>query len=143
MNGHGIGTNLSNIQFQSKPFEILVPSEATMYLGRVFSFQQTRDRELRNSINRAWAKFAIYRANSLAVTMTSTKQCNSSSQVSHSVHIALWMLLLDSDLETRSNGSHSATEDDEEHCRNEEASNMRTGWKIGRSGFTDPPRQQN
>ena len=29
-----------------------------MYLGRVFSFQQTHDRELRNRINKAWAVLA-------------------------------------------------------------------------------------
>ena len=33
-----------------------------MYLGRLFSFEQTHDQELQNRKNKAWAKFAVFRS---------------------------------------------------------------------------------
>ena len=46
---------------RGKSFEVLGPSDSTMYLGRLFCFGQTHDREIQNRMNKAWAKFAIYR----------------------------------------------------------------------------------
>ena len=40
---------------------MLKPEAATMYLGRLFSFRETHDMELRSRVSKAWAKFAIYR----------------------------------------------------------------------------------
>ena len=60
-NGQGNGTLSSDIRIRRKSFEVLGPSAATMYLGRLFSFGQTHDREIQNRVNKAWAKFAVFR----------------------------------------------------------------------------------
>ena len=36
--------------------------DSTMYLGRLFSFNQTHDTELRNRVGKAWARFALFEA---------------------------------------------------------------------------------
>ena len=60
-NGQGETNHTTSTRVQGKSFEVLPPSGSTMYLGRLFSFEQTHDRELQNRKNKAWAKFAVFR----------------------------------------------------------------------------------
>jgi hypothetical protein len=61
-NGHGERVAAKETSVQCRPFEILDEGGSTMYLGRLFSFFKTHDVELKNRINKCWAKFAMFRS---------------------------------------------------------------------------------
>ena len=42
-NGQGTSPDIKETQIRSRAFEILPPDGATMYLGRLFSFESTHD----------------------------------------------------------------------------------------------------
>ena len=61
-NGQGVASDLAKVKIRGRFFEVLGPTSSTMYLGRLFSFEQTHDREIRNRITKAWAKFSVFRS---------------------------------------------------------------------------------
>jgi len=60
-NGQGQGTTAKNLFVNRRQFEILGSSDSTMYLGRLFSFRSSQDVELKNRVDKAWAKFGMFR----------------------------------------------------------------------------------
>ena len=60
-NGHGSQPNMRPTKIAGMSFEILHKDESSMYLGRLFNFGDTHDVELKHRVDRAWAKFAVYR----------------------------------------------------------------------------------
>ena len=61
-NGQGLASELAKVKIRGRLFNVLGPASSTMYLGRLFSFEQTHDREIKNRITKAWAKFAVFRS---------------------------------------------------------------------------------
>jgi len=61
-NGQGLAADPGKTRIRGKCFEVLGPSSSTMYLGRLFSFEQTHDREIQNRITKAWRKFAVFKS---------------------------------------------------------------------------------
>ena len=61
-NGQGDNPFEKRIKIQNKSFEVLQSDKSTDYLGRRFSFTATHDVEIRNRVNKAWAKFNAYKS---------------------------------------------------------------------------------
>ena len=61
-NGEGKGTTLRQTDVNNKSFEILQGCDSTLYLGKLFSFEDMHDLELKNRVGKAWAKFGMYNA---------------------------------------------------------------------------------
>ena len=79
-NGQGPSTDSTSCNIRGKSFEILQTADASMYLGRLFSFQRMHDRELKNRINKAWAKFAVFRSELTDSTLSLRSDCGCSQQ---------------------------------------------------------------
>ena len=60
-NGIGRGTPAQHAEMDGRTFEILPAHGSSMYLGRLLSLCNTHGIEIKNRINKAWQKFAIYR----------------------------------------------------------------------------------
>ena len=60
-NGMGRGTSADKLEIGGRSFEVIRDEASTMYLGRLLSFQNVHDTELKHRFAKGWAKFAIYR----------------------------------------------------------------------------------
>ena len=61
-NGIGQGQGAQSVEVDGKEVKVLARAESTKYLGRLLNLREPTDVEINFRIQRAWAKFAVYKS---------------------------------------------------------------------------------